>query len=261
MTSLLQKTAKEELSGIGGGGQARAGPRAAGARPRPQHRPHLGPDFPVARARPRARTGLRGAARGRALRRRVPGRLPHPQPAARPLRRGRALRRLHPHLRARAHRGRSGAGLPPRQPVDDAAGGGAGRARDRGLHLRRAPRTGARARVRPDPGQDRDHGPAHAGDAAVPAAGLVRRGGDGDAERARAVRHAGLCARRVQPGDDRLGGGAVGRRLLARAGGARLGGGDERRSSASSFRAWGRPAGGSGPSGSRRIRTCARSCR
>ena len=46
------------------------------------------------RARARARAGLRRPPRGRLPLRRLPDRLPHPQPAARPLRRGGPLRRL-----------------------------------------------------------------------------------------------------------------------------------------------------------------------
>ena len=79
------------------GAEPRGGPRgrAAGARRAPGQRA----DDALAPARPRARADLRAhAGRGR-QQRRVPRGLPHPQPAARSLRRGRAVDGLRAHLR------------------------------------------------------------------------------------------------------------------------------------------------------------------
>ena len=52
---------------------------------------------------------------------RLPDRLPHPEPAAGPVRRGRALRGLRAHLRARPQGRRAGGRLPAREPRADAS--------------------------------------------------------------------------------------------------------------------------------------------
>ena len=62
-----------------------------------------------------ARPALRDPRRREPLLRRVRRRVPHPEPAARPLRRGRALLGVRPHLRRRAPEPRAGGGLPARE--------------------------------------------------------------------------------------------------------------------------------------------------